>query len=109
MAACTLLNPREEGRQPIRVLVVDDSALMRCLISDALNAWPDIHVAGHARDGLEAIAKREELKPDVITLDVEMPRMGGVETLVELMKSPIPVVMLSSHTQVGAQVTLDCL
>lgn len=109
MAASASLSRQEEAR-PIRVLVVDDSALMRRLIADSLDSLPDINVVGIARDGLEAIAKREELKPDVITLDVEMPRMGGVETLIELMRQgPIPVVMLSSHTQAGAQVTLDCL
>lgn len=96
--------------KPIRVLVVDDSAFMRKMISSILNAEPGIEVVGTARDGKESIAKVEELKPDIVTLDVEMPVMDGVTALKEIMRiNPVPVVMVSSVTQKGAEATLRCL
>lgn len=95
---------------PIRVLVVDDSALMRKMVSDMLSRDPSILVVGQARDGVDALAKVQALQPDVVTLDVEMPVKDGLETLKELMASrPVPVVMLSSLTQAGADTTLKCL
>lgn len=94
----------------IRVLVVDDSALMRKMVTDMLNQDPKIIVVGQARDGIDALEKAEALHPDVITLDVEMPNKDGLETLKELMqRRPTPVVMLSSLTQAGAETTLKCL
>lgn len=97
------------GKQ-VRVLVVDDSALMRRLISDLLLSDPEIDVVGQAKDGLDALAKLAALKPDVITLDVEMPVLDGMETLKRIMKDqPTPVVMLSSLTQAGADTTMQCL
>jgi two-component system chemotaxis response regulator CheB len=90
-----------------RVLVVDDSALMRKMISDILNSDSRISVVGTANDGVECIEKTRALKPDVITLDVEMPRKNGIQALEEIMKTcPTPVIMLSSLTQEGAQITL---
>ncbi len=83
---------------------------MRRVISDILNAAPGIAVVGTARDGEEALQKVAALRPDVVTLDVEMPVRDGLSTLEEIMKShPVPVVMLSSMTQAGAEVTVKAL
>ena len=96
--------------EKIRVLVVDDSAFMRKAIPQILEEEKDIEVIGTAKDGREAIKKTAELKPDVITLDVEMPELGGLETLGYIMsESPLPVIMLSAHTPNGAQTTLQAL
>src|SRR5918995_5922763 len=94
----------------IRVLVVDDSAFMRRVIGDAIAAEPDMEVAGHAINGLDALTKVEQLQPDVVTLDVEMPEMDGLTALRHLMaRYPRPVVMLSSLTQAGAVTTIRAL
>ena len=91
----------------IRVLVIDDSALMRKMISDILNSDSRISVIATANDGVSGLEKTRSLKPDVITMDVEMPIKNGVETLAEIMKTcPTPVIMLSSLTQEGAQISL---
>lgn len=91
------------------MLVVDDSALMRQFISNILEG-AGISVVGTARDGKEAVTQTLKLKPDVVTMDVEMPVMGGLEALAEIMKiCPVPVVMLSAMTQEGAEVTLKAL
>jgi two-component system, chemotaxis family, protein-glutamate methylesterase/glutaminase len=96
--------------QPIRVLVVDDSALMRKLIPQMLERDGSIQVAGTAMDGAFALAKIEELKPDVITLDLEMPRMDGTEALRAIMrKHRIPVIVVSAHTTSGASATFKAL
>lgn len=90
-----------------RALVVDDSAFMRKLISGFISAHPEIEVIGTARNGRDAIEKILKLKPDVVTLDIEMPVMDGLEALREIMlKCPIPVVMLSSTTKIGAENTM---
>lgn len=94
----------------IKVMVVDDSAFMRKVLSAILQKDPDIVVVGTARDGQDALTKVEKLAPDVITLDVEMPRLDGLSTLRELMRThPLPVVMLSSLTQQGSRQTLEAL
>jgi len=94
----------------VKVLVVDDSALVRSILSQGLAMDPEIEVVGSAADPYEARDKIVSLRPDVLTLDVEMPRMSGVEFLRRLMPQyPLPVVMVSSLTQRGAQVTLDAL
>ena len=94
----------------IRVLVVDDSALMRQFISDILRSDPRIEVAGTARDGRDALAQIQNLKPDVVTMDVEMPNMSGLQALEEIMRTnPLPVIMVSSMTQEGAETTLKAL
>lgn len=94
----------------IRVLVVDDSSFMRASLVAQLEKDQDIKVVGTARDGLEALAKAKDLDPDVITLDVEMPRMDGLETLKQLMQTtPLPVLMISSLTAEGAETTLKAL
>jgi two-component system chemotaxis response regulator CheB len=94
----------------IRALVVDDSATMRHLITVALNADPEIEVVGQAGDPLQARERIKALSPDVITLDVEMPNMNGLEFLERLMRlRPMPVVMVSTLTTRGAEVTLAAL
>ncbi|MGI9104199.1 MAG: protein-glutamate methylesterase/protein-glutamine glutaminase [Terriglobales bacterium] len=95
--------------EPIRVLVVDDSALMRKLIPQMLERDSSIQVVGTAMDGEFALAKLEELKPHVITLDLEMPRMDGIETLREIRKHRIPVIVVSAHTTSGASATFKAL
>ena len=93
-----------------KVLVVDDSAFMRKLISDFLSQHPRLTVVGTARDGQEALQKIERLQPDVVTLDIEMPVMNGLETLKHIMqKHPLPVVMISSTTKEGAENTILAL
>src|ERR1051326_9095498 len=95
---------------PIRVLVVDDSAFMRRVIGEAISSQADMELAGVAINGLDALLKVEQLKPDVVTLDVEMPEMDGLTALRHLMaRYPRPVVMLSSRTQEGAATTLRAL
>ncbi len=94
----------------VRVLVVDDSALMRRVIWGLLEEDPEIEVVGSAVDGLDAIEKIATLKPDVVTLDVEMPRLDGLQTLGYLMsENPVPCVMLSAYTPRGAETTLKAL
>lgn len=94
----------------IRVLVVDDSATMRGLITAALNRDPDIEVVGAAGDPFEARGMIKALNPDVVTLDIEMPNMNGIEFLEKIMRlRPMPVVMVSSLTQAGAEMTLRAL
>lgn len=96
--------------KPIRVLVVDDSAFTRKIISDMLNEDPGITVVDVARNGKIGVEKAISLKPDVITLDVEMPVMDGLEALEIIMREiPTPVVMLSALTQEGASTTLQAL
>jgi len=95
---------------PIKVLIVDDSALVRQLLSEIFNSAPGIEVVGVAQDPYMAREKIKALNPDVLTLDVEMPRMDGVTFLKNLMRlRPMPVIMVSSLTEQGADVTLDAL
>ncbi len=97
-------------RYPIRVLIVDDSAFIRHTLAKHLEADPNITVVGRASDGLDALAQIQAIKPDVVTLDVEMPRMDGLTALRRIMaECPTPVVMLSAHTQQGARSTIQAL
>jgi len=94
----------------IRVLVVDDSALMRKLIPAILARDSSIEVVGTAMDGAFALKKIEELEPDVVTLDLEMPRMDGMETLRLIMRrAPMPVILFSTHSKEGAYATFKAL
>jgi two-component system chemotaxis response regulator CheB len=94
----------------IRVLVVDDSALMRKLIPAILARDSSIEVVGTAMDGAFALKKIEELQPDVVTLDLEMPRMDGMETLRMIMKhTPLPVILFSTHSKEGGYATFKAL
>lgn len=97
-------------RVPIRVLVVDDSAVVRQILTAELNAQPDIEVVAAAPDPYVARDRIVQLEPDVITLDVEMPRMDGITFLRKLMKHhPVPVVIVSSLTQAGGALALEAL
>jgi two-component system chemotaxis response regulator CheB len=100
-----------EKKLPIKVLVVDDSALVRKTISDTLAHDPDIEVVGVANDPLIAMEKVARLQPDVMTLDMEMPRMDGLTYLRQLQKerSPVAVVVISSLTQQGSTMALDAM
>jgi len=94
----------------IRVLVTDDSALMKLILRDIVNSQPDMEVVGVASNGLEAIEKCKELNPDVITLDIEMPKMSGIEALKRIIEEkPTPVIMVSSLTEEGAAITTEAL
>jgi two-component system chemotaxis response regulator CheB len=94
----------------LKVLIVDDSALVRRILTELLSADPEIEVVGAASDAYMARDKIKALNPDVITLDVEMPKMDGVTFLRNLMRlRPMPVVMVSSLTEHGAEITLDAL
>jgi two-component system chemotaxis response regulator CheB len=98
------------GPDTIKVVVVDDSALMRALLTEIINGAPDMRVVGTAPDPIVAREVIRTMNPDVITLDVEMPRMDGIEFLEKLMRlRPTPVVMVSSLTQSGAETTLRAL
>ncbi len=95
---------------PVKVLFVDDSSFMRRAISSMLNSDSNIHVIGEAVDGEDAIQKIKTLVPDIVTLDVEMPRMNGLEALKIIMKEmPLPVIMVSSMTEDGARETMKAL
>lgn len=95
---------------PIKVLVVDDSVLVRKVLTDLLSADPGIEVVGTASDGVFALRKIKQLQPDVMTLDVEMRQMGGLELLPKVMEeAPLPVIMVSGHTKAGAEATLSAL
>jgi two-component system, chemotaxis family, protein-glutamate methylesterase/glutaminase len=94
----------------IKVLIVDDSAFMRSALSKMLSSDPAISIIGTARDGVEAVEKVSQLKPDIVTMDVEMPRMDGINALKAIMeRNPVPIIMMSSLTTEGARVTLDAL
>jgi two-component system, chemotaxis family, protein-glutamate methylesterase/glutaminase len=96
--------------KPIRVLVVDDSALMRKVIPQILETDNSIQVIGTAIDGNFGLKKIEELRPQVVTLDLEMPGMGGLDMLKEIMRRHrVPVIVVSSHSTEGASVTLKAL
>ncbi len=97
-------------KERTRVLVVDDSALMRKLIPIILERDPDIEVVGTAMDGAFALRKISELHPDVVTLDLEMPRMDGIQTLRMIMRNaPLPVIVFSTHSKEGAYATFKAL
>ena len=94
----------------IRVLTVDDSALMRNILSAVINQQPDMEMVGTAPDPLIAREMIKQLNPDVLTLDIDMPKMDGLEFLSRLMRlRPMPVVMISSMTTRGSKATMAAL
>jgi two-component system chemotaxis response regulator CheB len=102
--------PSKGQNRRVRVLIIDDSALVRRILSELLSADHEVEVVGTASDAYVARDKIKQLDPDVLTLDVEMPKMDGVTFLRNLMRlRPLPVVMVSSLTEHGAEITLDAL
>jgi two-component system chemotaxis response regulator CheB len=94
----------------IRVLVADDSALMRQTLKRVITAEPGMEIAGVARDGEDAVVKARDLRPDVVTMDINMPKLDGITALQLILEDKIcPVVMVSSLTQRGAMTTFECL
>jgi two-component system, chemotaxis family, protein-glutamate methylesterase/glutaminase len=102
---------RETGmNRRIKVLIVDDSAFMRQQLSAALSQDPRIEIVGVARDGEEAVAKAVEMKPDVITMDILMPKMDGLTSLQYILElAPCPIIIVSSYTYKGALITFEAL
>src|SRR6201981_2405105 len=94
----------------VRVLIVDDSAFMPKVLESILISDPQLQVIGHAKDGREAIALAESLKPDVITMDINMPHMDGLQATAEIMTTnPRPIVIVSSESKDGAASTVKAL
>ncbi len=94
----------------INVLIVDDSAFMRQMIRSIITANPKMRVIGTAKNGKEAVEKIKSLKPDIVTMDVEMPQMNGIDALrIAMRESPLPIIMLSSLTKEGANSTIAAL
>src|SRR6202522_4738684 len=94
----------------IRVLVADDSTFMCKVLKEIINSDPQLEVAGHARDGREAVALAETLKPDVITMDINMPHLDGLQATELIMSQhPRPIVIVSSESREGASSTLRAL
>jgi len=97
-------------RNKIKVLIVDDSSYMRYVLKNILKDDAGIEVVGEARDGVDALKKFGDVNPDVVTLDVEMPRMDGLTTLKKLMAiKPVPVLMVSRYTESGGEITIEAL
>ena len=104
------MNDSHGGARPVSVLVVDDSAFMRTALTRMIDSDPGLRVCGTAQNGLQALERIVELQPDVVTLDVEMPGLNGLEILKRIMRDfPRPVIMVSSLTKAGAESTLEAL
>src|SRR6185437_14322507 len=96
--------------KPIRVMIVDDSAFMRKVLHGIISSDPQLQVCGEARDGRDALAQLESVRPDVISMDINMPHMDGLQATEVIMSSnPHPVLIVSSESREGAEVTLKAL
>lgn len=105
-----MMTPSSLGRRSIRVLIVDDSAIVRKILTEAIDAEPDLEVVGTAPDPFVARDKILALKPDVLTLDIEMPRMNGLQFLTKLMQfHPMPVIVISSLAQGSCEISLEAM
>jgi len=101
---------KEKSDGKIKVMIADDSPFMRMILKDIIDQQSDMELVAAAKDGLEAVELAIKYKPDVVTMDVEMPKLNGIEALKEIMKrSPTRVVMVSSLTEEGAEITLLAL
>jgi two-component system chemotaxis response regulator CheB len=107
----TVADATKSESSKIRILIIDDSSVVRRVVSKTLNESEDMEVVGAARDGVEGLEMITNLRPDVVLLDVDMPRMDGLETLREMRASQmqVPVLMFSSRTQRGAKIATDAL
>src|SRR6201997_3460251 len=104
------MNMPPATNKKFRVLIVDDSAFMRKVLENIFNLDDQLQVAGHAKDGREAVALAESLKPDVITMDINMPHVDGLQATAEIMTTnPRPIVIVSSESKDGAASTLKAL
>src|ERR1700747_2709098 len=100
----------KSAEKKLRVLVVDDSAYMCKVLNEIINADPQLEVAGQARDGRDAVALAESLRPDVISMDINMPHVDGLEaTEIIMSQNPRPIVIVSSESHEGAKGTLRAL
>lgn len=98
------------ANSPIRVLIVDDSAFFRSRLKELLAGDGRFRLVGEASNGREAVERVRELQPDVVTMDLEMPQLNGIEATREIMRlAPVPILMFSSFTVSGAKATLDAL
>ena len=101
---------KDAAKNKIRVLVADDAALMRRIIGDIIQSEEDLELVGTAFNGEDALGKIKLYKPDVVTLDLEMPKLDGISTLQRIMsEDPIPVIVISSYTQQGSDKTMEAL
>src|ERR1700745_760953 len=104
------MNMPPATNKKFRVLIVDDSAFMRKVLENIFNGDDQLQVAGHAKDGREAVAMAESLKPDVITMDINMPHVDGLQATAEIMNThPKPIVTVRSESREGAASTLRAL
>ena len=99
-----------EAGSRVRVLIADDSAFMRKVLQSIFSADPQLEVVGEARDGRETVALSEQLRPDVITMDINMPHLDGLQATEVIMSTrPRPIVIVSSESREGADTTLKAL
>lgn len=104
------MSSRPPNSPPVRVLIADDSAVMRAVLCRALESAPWLQICGTAQHGIETLEKVRELQPDVVTLDAEMEDLNGLQVLKEIMQEcPRPVIMLSSANEQGAEATVTAL